>query len=90
MSIERRLAQLQKAVQSRAEPLTIFEVEDGTVFRTELDNLFYLHRHGARTPDGRRIVGWKRPEGRHDPLSQSLLEVIDEAIERGGFPWSEI
>lgn len=89
-NIESRLERLQRSVEGRTGPQTTFEIEGGDVFRTSEDPLAYIHERRLRTPDGRRIVGWKRPEGRHDPLSQSLIDLIDEAIERGAFPWSEV
>mgnify|MGYP006934511816 CR=1 FL=1 len=88
--IEARLARLREAIEGRAGPQTVFTCEDGTAFRAEREPLTYIHEHGSRTLDGRRIVGWKRPAGRHDPLSQSLIDLVDAAIERGGFPWSEV
>lgn len=88
--IEARLARLREAIEGRAGPQTTFEIEGGGVFHTSEDPLAYIRERGSRTPDGRRIVAWKRPEGRHDPLSQSLIDLVDAAIERGGFPWPEV
>lgn len=89
MQIEARLERLQKAVQSRTEPLTIFEVEDGTAFRTERLPLDYLRRCGAITPSGQKIMGWKRPKEAMDPLSSSLCDLVDAVI-AGSVPWSDI
>ena len=40
-------------------------------------------QHGAYTHDGRRIVLYPHPVEGIDPLSLSLYQLIDEAIERG-------
>lgn len=88
--IEARLARLREAIEGRAGTQATFVCADGTTFSTERDALEYVHEHGAITPDGRRIIAFRRPAGKHDPLSQSLIDLVDAAIERGGFPWSEV
>lgn len=88
--IEARLARLREAIEGRAGPQTAFVVEDGSLFHTPEEALAYIHEHGPRTPDGRRIVGFQRPAGKQDALSQSLIDLVDAAIERGGFPWSKV
>lgn len=42
-----------------------------------------LREYGAYTPDGRRIALYPHPIEGIDPLSLSLYQMIDEAIEAG-------
>lgn len=89
MSIERRLARLQKVVRGKAASMTVFEVEGGGTWSTEREPLDYLRRCGAVTPSGKKITGWQRPEGAMDPLSSSLCDLVDAVI-AGFVPWSDI
>lgn len=88
--IEARIARLREAIEGRTGPRTGFVCEDGSTWSTAEEPLAFLHQYGTITPGGRRIIAFQRPVGKQDPLSESLLDVIDEAIERGGFPWSKV
>ena len=87
--LEARLERLQRAVEGRTGPQTIFTCADGSTWSTTEDTLSFLRLHGTQTPSGRKIVGWRRPEGPMDELSASLCALIDEVI-AGSVPWSEV
>ena len=82
-SVERRLAALRDYLKTMSADETTFIVAGGGEFRTKHDPVSYLREHGANTPDGRRIVLYPHPVEGVDPLSLSLYEVIDEAVEAG-------
>ena len=78
-----RLAALREYLRSLSADETTFIVEGGGEFHTSEDPFSYLLEHGAYTHDGRRIVLFPHPIEGVDPLSLSLYEMLDEAIERG-------
>lgn len=82
-SIEERLASLRDFLKSQTTDDTVFIVEGGAEYRTKEDAFDYLRKHGAYTPDGRRIVLYPHPVEGLDPLSMSLYEMLDKAIECG-------
>lgn len=82
-TIEQRLASLLEYLKNRSADETVFIVEGGKEFRTKQDAFTYLREHGAYTPDGRRIVLYPHPIECIDPLSLSLYQMLDEAIETG-------
>ncbi len=82
-SVETRLVALRAFLKSRTADQTVFIVEGGGEFHTAEDPFEYLYRHGAVTPDGRRIVCYPHPVEDTDPLSLSLYQMLDEAIEKG-------
>lgn len=82
-TIEQRLAALREYLKDRSADESVFIVEGGGEFHTRLDAFTYLRERGAYTPDGRRIVLYPHPVEGVDPLSLSLYEMLDEAIERG-------
>lgn len=82
-TIERRLAALREYLKTISADETVFIVEGGKEFHTKQDAFTYLREHGAYTPDGRRIVLYPHPVEGVDPLSLSLYQMLDEAIERG-------
>ena len=86
-----RLAALREYLKSLSADETTFIVEGGGEFRTPEDPFSYLMQHGAYTPDGTRIVLFPHPIEGVDPLSLSLYQMLDEAIERGklGLPTLE-
>lgn len=47
-------------------------------------------QHGAYTPDGTRIVLFPHSIEGIDPLSLSLYQLIDEAVERGRLTLPEL
>lgn len=82
-SVEARLVALRAFLKNHTADQTVFIVEGGGEFHTAADPFDYLYRHGAVTPDGRRIVCYPHPVEDTDPLSLSLYQMLDEAIEKG-------
>ena len=82
-TIERRLAALREYLKTSSADETVFIVEGGKEFRTKQDAFTYLREHGAYTTDGRRIVLYPHPIEGVDPLSLSLYQMLDEAVETG-------
>ena len=82
-TIERRLAALREYLKTISADETVFIVEGGKEFRTKQDAFTYLREHGAYTLDGRRIVLYPHPIEGVDPLSLSLYQMLDEAVETG-------
>lgn len=82
-TIEQRLAALREYLKNRSADETVFVVEGGKEFHTKQDAFAYLRDHGAYTPDGRRIVLYPHPVEGVDPLSLSLYQMLDEAVENG-------
>lgn len=89
-SVERRLAALRDYLKTIAADETTFIVAGGGEFHTKQDPFSYLWKRGAYTPDGRRIVLYPHPVEGVDPLSLSLYEVIDEAVEAGRLELPEL
>ena len=82
-TVDARLASLRKFLESHASGATVFIVEGGGEFHTSEDPFSYLLEHGAYTPDGTRIVLFPHSIEGVDPLSLSLYQLIDEAVEKG-------
>lgn len=82
-TIERRLAALREYLKTISADETVFIVEGGKEFHTKQDAFTYLREHGAYTPDGSRIALYPHPIEGIDPLSLSLYQMLDEAIETG-------
>lgn len=82
-TVDARLAALREFLKSHATGETVFIVEGGGEYHTKEDPFSYLMQHGAVTHDGRRIVLYPHPVEGVDPLSLSLYQMLDEAIERG-------
>ena len=82
-TIEQRLAALREYLKNRSADETVFIVEGGGEFRTKQNAFTYLREHGAYTTDGRRIVLYPHPIEGVDPLSLSLYQMLDEAVETG-------
>lgn len=85
-----RLAALREYIRSLSADETVFIVEGGGEFRTAEDMFTYLRKYGAVTPDGKRIVLYPHPVEGVDPLSLSLYQMIDEAIEQGKLKLPEL
>lgn len=85
-----RLAALREYLRSLSADETVFIVEGGGEFRTAEDAFTYLRKYGAVTPDGKRIVLYPHPVEGVDPLSLSLYQMIDEAIEQGKLELPEL
>ena len=89
-TVDARLAALREFLKSHATGETVFIVEGGGEFRTTEDEFTYLRKYGAVTPDGKRIVLYPHPVEGVDPLSLSLYQMIDEAIEQGKLELPEL
>ena len=89
-SVERRLAALRDYLKTMSADETTFIVAGGGEFHTKQDPVSYLLENGAHTPDGQRIVLYPHPVEGVDPLSLSLCEVIDEAVEAGRLELPEL
>lgn len=85
-----RLAALREYLKSLSADETVFIVEGGGEFRTAEDAFTHLRKHGAMTPDGKRIVLYPHPVEGVDPLSLSLYQMLDEAIEQGKLELPEL
>ena len=85
-----RLAALREYLRSLSADETVFIVEGGGEYFTKEDPFNYLMQHGAYTLDGRRIVLYPHPVEGVDPLSLSLHQMLDEAIERGKLELPEL
>ena len=85
-----RLAALREYLRSLSADETVFIVEGGGEYFTKEDHFNYLMQHGAYTHDGRRIVLYPHPVEGVDPLSLSLYQMIDEAIEAGRLDWPDL
>ena len=85
-----RLAALREYLRSLSADETTFIVEGGGEFHTSEDPFSYLLEHGAYTHDGRRIVLYPHPVEGVDPLSLSLYQLIDEAVEKGRLTLPEL
>lgn len=85
-----RLAALRDFLKSRSAGDTVFIVNGGGEFHTREDPFNYLRKHGAYTPDGQRIVLYPHPVEGVDPLSLSLYQLIDEAVEHGKLELPEL
>ena len=89
-TVETRLAALREFLKSRTDGETVFIVEGGGEYHTKEDPFNYLMQHGAYTPDGTRIVLFPHSIEGIDPLSLSLYQLIDEAVERGRLTLPEL
>lgn len=89
-TVDARIAALREFLKSHATGETVFIVEGGGEFHTLKDPFSYLLEHGAYTHDGRRIVLYPHPVEGADPLSLSLYQMLDEAIERGKLELPEL
>lgn len=88
-NFDNRLATLREYLKSLSADETVFIVEGGGEFHTSEDPFSYLLEHGAYTPDGRRIVLYPHPVEGVDPLSLSLYQLLDEAVEAGRLDWPQ-
>lgn len=89
-TVDARIATLWEFLKSRSTEETVFIIEGGTEYRTKQEPFDYLREHGAFTHDGRRIVLYPHPVEGVDPLSLSLYQMIDEAIEAGRLDWPDL
>lgn len=89
-TVDARIATLWEFLKSRSAEETVFIVEGGAEYHTKQDPFDYLWEHGAFTHDGRRIVLHPHPVEGVDPLSLSLYQMIDEAVELGRLDLPEL
>ena len=89
-TVDARLAALREFLKSHATGETVFIVEGGGEYHTKEDPFNYLMQHGAYTPDCTRIVLFPHSIEGIDPLSLSLYQLIDEAVERGRLTLPEL
>lgn len=89
-TVDARIAALREFLKSHVTGETVFIVEGGGEYRTKEDPFSYLMQHGAYTPDGWRIVLYPHPIEGVDPLSLSLYQMLDEAIEKGRLTMPEL
>ena len=75
----RKIDRLLSEVQSNRPPVTVFKLEDGSTFTTELDPMTYLLQYGAKTERG-RIVGYEPPPGTHDPITGAVYAEIRRLV----------
>ena len=89
-TVATRLAALRDFLKTRSAGDTVFIVEGGGEFRTAEDAFTHLRKHGAVTPTGKRITLYPHPIEGVDPLSLSLYQLIDEAVEHGKLELPEL
>lgn len=89
-NLKARVEVLRESLKSRSAEETVFIVEGGAEYHTKQDPFDYLREHGAFTHDGRRIVLYPHPVEGVDPLSLSLYQMIDEAVELGRLDLPEL
>ena len=80
-----RIRRLEGIIQDyiAAQRSTVFLLESGETFTTEMDPVDYLVRCGVETPKG-RITAYPHEVEGVDGLSRSLYELIDDGIRKGG------
>ena len=81
--VEARLAALQAFLKAHSATETTFIIKGGAEYNVRQDPFDYLQKYGAYTHDGRRIVLYPHSVEGVDPLSLSLYQMLDEAIEHG-------
>lgn len=79
MSIAQRLQRLESKLRGKRAWLTVFKLENGSTFTTELDPMTYLLQYGAKTERG-RIVGYDPPPGTHDPITAAVYAEIRRLV----------
>jgi hypothetical protein len=89
-TVDARITALREFLKSRSAEETVFIVEGGAEYHTKQNPFDYLREHGAFTHDGRRIVLYPHPVEGVDPLSLSLYQMIDEAVELGRLDLPEL
>lgn len=82
-NILQRLQRLESAYQMRQDCLTVFRLDNGSLFHTKEDPLTYLLKNGIDTGAG-IIVDLMDPEGECDPITSAVYDDIREIIAGGG------
>ena len=85
-----RLAALRDFLKSRSAGDTVFIVEGGGEFHVKMDPATYLMQHGTHSLDGKKIISFPHPVEGVDPLSLSLYQLIDDAVEHGKLELPEL
>lgn len=78
-SMLRKIRRLKARLGDMQAYLTVFKLEDGSTFTTELDPMTYLLQYGAETERG-RIVGYDPPPGTHDPITAAVYAEIRRLV----------
>ena len=79
MSIAQRLQRLESKLLEKRAWLTVFKLENGFTFTTQLDPMTYLLQYGAKTERG-RIVGYEPPPGAQDPITSAVYAEIRRQV----------
>ena len=77
-----RIQRLEAAYQVRQGGLTVFRLDNGSLFHTKEDPLTYLLKNGIDTGAG-IIVDLMDPEGECDPITSAVYDDIREIIAGG-------
>lgn len=80
--ILQRLQRLEAAYQVRQGGLTVFRLDNGSLFHTTEDPLTYLLKNGFDTGVG-KIVDLVDPPGEGDPITSAVYEEIRSIIAGG-------
>ncbi len=80
--ILQRLRRLETAYQMRQDGLTVFKLDNGSLFHTNADPITYLLKNGVDTGMG-KIVDLMDPAGATDPITAAVYDEIREIISEG-------
>lgn len=80
--ILQRLRRLEAAYQVKRGGVTVFRLDNGSLFHTKEDPLTYLIKNGIDTGVG-KIVDLMDPEGECDPITSAVYDEIREIIVGG-------
>lgn len=78
----KRLQRLEASYRVRQGGLTVFRLDNGSLFHTREDPLTYLLKNGVDTGAG-KIVGLMDPLGGGDPITLAAYEEIRSIIAGG-------
>lgn len=80
--ILQRLRRLETAYQMRQDGLTVFKLDNGSLFHAKTDPITYLLKNGVDTGMG-KIVDLMDPAGATDPITAAVYDEIREIISEG-------
>lgn len=78
-----RIKRLEELLKECRPKESVFILEDGSRFTSDIGPIEYLFTIGVETPRG-KIVKYCHPEEGLDPISRALYDLIDEGIAAGG------
>lgn len=81
-NILQRLQRLESAYQMRQDCLTVFRLDNGSLFHAKEDPITYLLKNGFDTGVG-KIVDLVDPPGEGDPITSAVYEEIRSIIAGG-------